>query len=296
MGEASLRFSRDLGDSCRDLSLAVGMDPHDIDRLRPGDEAIGILKWLAHRGRLSKLPGALAMIGRDDLVDVAVALVADATTTASMPDLQPGPPSAGHRQNSAPIQNRLRPTRTVLRLAIVGLAAVIVIGVVVAFGFIRFWQPPQTPVMPPTSSGTPPSKVPLNCAPPAGDRYHTDVSISTPTDGQVIVAVPSTTYDASGTVTPKAHEQIQLVICASGAREYYVPDNNPPTVQSGQWRIPVSPDGATRNAPYSLCALLLSDEAVQQLNRMLNEYRWTKDLPSAGIRQYHCIKVTYVDG
>ena len=62
-----VEFNRRLVDDWRDLCDLLGLKKPEIARLDPGREGSGIWDWLDLRGKLSKLPGALSKIGRDDL-------------------------------------------------------------------------------------------------------------------------------------------------------------------------------------------------------------------------------------
>lgn len=76
--ERALRYSpntklevcKRLHTSWEELSDVMGLEPHTRRAFRRGREAFDLWDWLEERNRLGDLPGALAEIGRYDLVKV----------------------------------------------------------------------------------------------------------------------------------------------------------------------------------------------------------------------------------
>jgi len=69
-GRVKLEVARRLTYDWQDLADVVGVPSYETRRFRAGDEPRELWAWLAARGRLSDLPGALADIGRTDLADL----------------------------------------------------------------------------------------------------------------------------------------------------------------------------------------------------------------------------------
>jgi hypothetical protein len=92
-GPSRVTLCQRLGKSWHDLAEYLGIPPHERSRFEPGHECYETLEWLENRGQTSVLPGALAFLGRKDLLP----LLLD-------PDECPAPPSpqTGWRQDRSP--------------------------------------------------------------------------------------------------------------------------------------------------------------------------------------------------
>lgn len=69
-GRQKLAVCDRLGNSWSRLAMMLEIPDHDQARFSQGDEGRRIWEWLANRGQLGKLPGALEDIGRGDLADI----------------------------------------------------------------------------------------------------------------------------------------------------------------------------------------------------------------------------------
>lgn len=66
-----LEFYERLGDSWHELADILGIPYRAVMSFARGREPQAICRWLIERGRMMELPGALNLIGREDLVELA---------------------------------------------------------------------------------------------------------------------------------------------------------------------------------------------------------------------------------
>src|SRR5438093_645951 len=103
----------------------------------------------------------------------------------------------------------------------------------------------------PSSSVTrSPSRVdnqPLGCEPLDGGRDHSDIRIINPQSGDHVGSPSELQFNVDGVAEAVGDEEVWLLVCGSGAREYWLPEGEPLRTGPGTWKATVPTQGGTKN-------------------------------------------------